>query len=557
MISILKNWLLPVLILSLLILFTFSQLMNSFYEQEEWLGLGNVFINGSNYIFSIFDKGFFRVITGDGRILSSFITYFFYGSFPFNTVPITIFALTMHLINTVLVFFLCNLILRKVIPSLIGAGFFAVNAVSHSAVSWSAAISTLPATTLILAALFTFLKSINFQGKENNRDNRKWMVVTFLLLYLSLLFKQIGIFLFALLPLAAEISKGDKFNIKKGFTPKSKIYVILLVILFVIIGFYLWQLKQKTSPNALFITGSSQYFYETLITRSILYPLTSFSLIFVPPGHFLEFGRYITNIYYPFIPEQQFILIAQTVVLDLLAIILTVMILGFLYKLSQDSPSQQKRVLWFFIMFIILSFLPYSIITKSFAYLDSRYYYLASVGAGFILAWILFRVKSLSRNLYIISIILAMLLVIVHADAVRKDIEKQSDVSLKRKVFLSQLERIKPALENNKNVFYITGSNDFYLSGHKVPFQNGMGHTLAVWYYASGNIPKELIKSGDLFEIGKQGYFEYGGKGFGYFSDLDKLRETMKDYDFEDNSIIMLYYNAEEEELRELPNGNL
>lgn len=553
--SVIINRILPVSVIIGIILLTFNQLLNSFYQQEEWLGLGNVFVYGSDYIFLIFKQDIFKAFLGEGRILSSIINYFFFKVFPFNSTPLSLFALLIHAINSILVFYLINILLKRTLPALMGALFFSVNAVAQSAITWGSAISTLPATTAILLSLLFFFKSINFF--EEGKIKLKWLYISFFILYLSLLFKQVGIFLFPLYFFIAKTYSLKKWDIKEILLSNWKRYLFPLGVFLVVVLVYLITYKSKTAPDVLFLTGSSTEFFQTLIVRTLLYSLTSISQLFIPPEQFLSFSRYITNILYPFFPPEHFILIAQTVVLDLLSAVASAIILVLIYRLSKSLDFSKKIIIWFFVIFALCSFLPYVLISRSFSYLDSRYYYLGVIGAAFILSWIVQSISKLSKPVSWLLYVLVVLFIFTHSYIVKANIDQQVSVSQERKDFLLQLSAIKPQLENNKNIFYITGDSDFYLPGHKVPFQNGVGHTLAVWYYASGNIPKELIKSGDLFEIGKQGYFEYGEKGFGYFSDLDKLKETIKDHYLEDNSIIMLYYDAEKEGLRELSKENL
>lgn len=531
-----KNLIIPIAIIASLVLFVYGSLTSSFYEQEEWLGLGNTFVYGLDYLLQVIENPL-KMLLGDGRILSGLITYFFYTQFPFNTLPVSIFQITLHLTNSLLVFFLLKKTLVKTIPSLLGTAFFSVNAVAHSAVSWSAAISTLPATTLILIALHVLLNSTNNLSKV---VDKKSLVLIILLLYISFLFKQIGIFMFILLPLAGAYMPSSKRKVlREIFT--IKLMIPLSVFLLVLVSWLLY-FRNILGPNALFLTGSNQNFFQTLTVRSILYPITSFSLIFVPPEPFLNFARHITNLHYPFFPAEHFILIAQTVVLDLLAVIFSSTLIASLFFLSKKSNFTNK-MLWFFVVFIFVSFLPYVIIGKSFSYLDSRYYYLASVGATFVITWVLSVLTVESKKLGWIGGVFLIAIILVHAITTKRELSKQIKVAQERKQFLTQLTEKKPDLISNKNIFYITGSSDFYLPGHKVPFQNGFGHTLAVWYYHTGKIPKGVIKNRELFEIGRQGYNEYGDVGFGYFSDFNLLKQTISQHQIQPSAVIALYYD--------------
>ncbi len=538
----LRNLVIPIFIISAFITYAYGNLTGSFYEQEEWLGIGNTFIYGNQYLLQVLASPL-KMLLGDGRILSGLVTYFFYSNFPFNTLPLSLLQITIHILNSLLVYLLLKKTVKKTLPAIMGSAFFAVNAVSQSAVTWSAAFSTLPATTLILLSLYLLFASTN---NLSSVISKKYLIIALFLLYTSFLFKQIGVFMFALLPIAGiymsssqKRSFGDLINLK--------LVVPLAVFLFVVIA-WLAYFKNISGPNALFLTGTANNFFQTLTVRSLLYPLTSFSLVFIPPEQFLSFARHITNLYYPFFPPEQFILIAQTVVLDLLSVILSFFIISVLVILSR-RVSQSSKILWFLVAFTLASYLPYAIIAKSYSYLDSRYYYLAGVGASFLLAWILAQVSAKSKKWGWAFVILACLFILTHATTTRQEVKKQIQTAGERKQLLSQLNQQIPTLKENKNIFFVTGSSDFYLPGHKIPFQNGFGHTLAVWYYRSGKVPQEVIKNRSLFEFGSQGYYEYGNSGFGYFSDMNVLKDTVVKYNLPPTAVTAFYYDAESKSL--------
>ena len=217
--------------------------------------------------------------------------------------------------------------------------------------------------------------------------------------------------------------------------------------------------------------------------------------------------------------------------------------------LSRYSKTSNK-VLWFFVLFALTSYLPYAVIGKTYAYLDSRYYYLGAVGASFLLAWVLSCIASRSKVWGHVLSVLACLFIFTHVQTVRGELEKQTTVASERKQLLSQLNEQLPALNDNRNIFLITGSQDFYLPGNKVPFQNGFGHTLAVWYYNRGKVSKQLIKDQKLFEIGSQGYYEYDDLGFGYFSDPDVLESTLSEYKTNLPTVTNLFYDSQQKTLK-------
>lgn len=538
-----RNWgpLIYCLILTVLIIAIYFPITKSFYQQDEWLGYGMYLAKGSDMILQS-TGSILGIIFGKGRILTNLLLFFFYKYSPLNVFPIAIFAIALHIVNTLIVFFLAKKLFKNTLPAFLGSLLFALSSVSQSAVTWPAAsINTLPSTTLILIALIYYFKYLkSFKGK--------WMILSFAFVYLSLFFKETGVFLFLLLPLFSLIYK------KQNILVFIKRYWYCFATVFLIVIFRIWGFKSESGKVALFLTGSSKYFFDSLVVRSLLYPLTSFSLLIIPPEYFLNFARYITNIYYPFIPEGQFILVAQTVVLDLLVIVLSAAI-GFislvLLKIT-DVKIRKKIIFWF--IFLAASFLPYIIISKSYSYLESRYYYLASAAWGIIFAWMANLVveKIKSRYVKVVFLIIFVLFLYIHARVVIKDINKLIGESQTRINILNQISEIKPKLDGKKNIFYVTGDTDYYLLGNKVPFQQGFGYTLLALYFPRSEYPSDFLKNTDLFEIGKQGYYEAFDYGFGYFSDKKEMKIELKKYKITPSSIFWFHYDSKNGKLTEI-----
>lgn len=524
-----------IVVILICIVSVYLPLTKTFYQQDEWLGYGGYLLNGLGYVFSG-TGGLFGILWGEGRVLSALLYYISFKFFPFNVLPIVLFSLVFHFVNAILLFFLIKKVFKGVLPSLLGSLFFALNSVSQSAVTWAGAVAgTLPSTTLILISLFLY-----FNYVETNKG--RWLTISFVLIYISLFFKETGIFLFLFLPFISLLFK--KYSRSKFI--KTFWYYLLAALVVAVIRII--ELKAVPHTQALFLTGVSKFYYSSFIVRALLYPLTSFSLSIIPPTIFLNFARYITNVYYPFFPPEQFILIAQTVVLDLISIIFSIVLFVLFFYLLRITNLKIRKNVIFILVFVVASFLPYIIISKSYAYLDSRYYYLASVGWGLIFAWIFVLIgkKVKAKLISVFAVFVFLIFIFIHAKVVRSDIDGLVVESQTRISILNQISSIVPKLTSGKNIFYVTGDADFYLPGNKVPFQQGFGFTLLTWYYTKSVYPKELLSDQSLFEIGKQGYLTKGDWGFGYFSNLEDLKTVIKTNRLSKDVITAFYYNSKE-----------
>lgn len=564
-------------ILTLVIILVFWQLPQTFYQQDEWHGLGLALGEGINSVFHGVSSPL-DILFVKGRILASFIYFLFASLFPFQNAPIAILAIVLHISATFLVFIL----IRAVIPrnllrgyvresnfsacgiphsllrgslfrkftqnnlfSFLGATFFAVNAVSHGAVTWPAiAINSVTSTILVLLAILFFFKYLDY-------PKSKWLILAGLVIYISLWFRETGFYLFLLLPLSALLFKRYRLP---AFL---KTYWALFLPFLLIVSYRIIELKARTTPANLYITGLNENFFSTIILRSILYPLTSFSLMFVPGDQFLEFARAVLRQIYPFFASSpQNILIAQTAILDLLAVILTLFILVTLILLLQKEKLETKKMVLFWLAFTFMSFLPYVLISKDFSYLEGRYYYLSVVGGAVLLAWVLKRLREVFglTRFYLIVLPVCIIFLVFHASVVRGAIAEQVRLSIIRKDFVSQLKMLVRTLDNKKNVFYLTGSQNYWADGNKIPFQQGSGFTFMILYNKSGKIPKEFLKDEFLSEIGSQGYREAGEYGFGYFWERQELEKAVKLYKLPSESIISLEYDSQTKKL--IPIGN-
>lgn len=537
----------PYIILFVVIFGLFWQLARTFYQQDEWLALGNIFTYGRDYLF-LSSPNLLHILLGEGRLASRAVVYFLLGGFPFNIAPLALFAVIFHMINALLVYHLANKFFKTFWYSLFAASFFAVNSVAHQAVTWpAAAVGTLPATTLILLSFFAYFKAIGgYDFARTALLGRRWIVVTASLIYISVHFKEIGIFLFVFLPLAAFLFK------KYSFYSFIRTFWMFILPFLLIVVYRVIELRLRTTPSNLYITGLDENFFSTILMRMVFYPLTSFSLMFVSGDQFLSFARAVLRQIYPFFSSSpNNILIAQTVILDMLAIILTFLLLWFIYFLVRKEKSKDKRVVVFWLTFSFLAFLPYVVLAKDFSYLESRYYYLPMVGASFLLAWVLKRLReTLSVKIFFGLIApVAVLYLVLHAGVVRSAISEQIVLSNLRKNLMAQLKILVPTPKAKRNVFYISNDQNYWVDGNKIPFQQGTGYTLMVLYNNSGEIPKELLREEFLFEIGSQGYKEVGELGFGYFWDKEELDKAVRLYNLPPKSIIGLKYDSQTKKL--------
>jgi len=533
--KIIKGNILFLIVLAIGIVFTFWNLPQTFYQQDEWQALGHNLVQGigniTNYASPI------QLFFGEGRPLGRALNLIFFGFFKFTVIPAAIFAIFLHALNAFLVFYLVKKLTAKYSIAFFASLFFAANGVSHQAVIWAAALGTLPATTFVLLAILNYLKFFE-------KEEKKWLFYSFFLMILSLLFKEVGSFLFIFFPLLYFFySKRPTLigNLKVNFL--FIIYGLLAVV------FRLSELFFETERKVgVFVRGGSAFGTKVLF-HLILYPLTGLFQIFYPDLPIYKLADTITRLQYPFVvPTPLFELTAQTIVTDSISLLGAVAILMTLWMIDKIGKYKNPKFIIFSVSLILLSFLPYAVLDRGGSYMDSRYYYVAAIGAGMIVGYIF--QFFLERNLYIAIFVtlLGGLLFVQHIQVIRKDISSQAKIAKERLYILNTLKQIHPSL-NDKNIFYITSDRDYIGPNNKLPFQEGLGYTLIVWYYDTGKIPQELLNSNFLWDIGSQGYKEINSSGFGYFSDLNTMMESYKKYNLSPKDVISFYWDGEKQKL--------
>ena len=513
-----KNIFLPIAVLSLITILILFNLPNTFYQQDEWQTLGHNLADGIGIFKSTNPLSFFL---GESRPLTLLMNLLFFGYYKFTIVPTAIFAILFQIINSSLVFYLVNKITKKRIIAFSASLFLIANSVSHQAVTWSSAIGTLPAATFIIIAIIMYLKYLE-------KAEKKYLTASFISTVLSLYFKGIGLSLFILLPLMAFIYKNKPIN-KKNIKETFFINLPLFIYGFLALVFRFSEVFFRTEKFAGFADGmGNNSFAQTVLLRLILYPLTSLFQTFVPPLDLYSLTPVITKVQYKFLIGSPLTdLVSQTIVADMVSIAGTAAILGFLGFIMYKSKDKiMSRHMLFVLLFFFLSFLPYAVLDRGSAYLESRYSYVGAIGAGILFGHIIYFLININKYFKLATLFLAAIFLFHHVSIIRRDINYQVNLGNARKEVLNGIKNHYPNIEKN-SIFYVISDKKYY-GEITNPFQNGLGYVLEVWYYDSGKIPKEFLSKNFLWDLGSEGYREKGNYGFGYFQDIDKMAKVME-----------------------------
>ncbi len=522
-------------VLAALLAFTYWRLPQTFYQQDEWQVLGYNLVQGPYNIIKYSSP--IQLFLGEGRPLTRALNIIFFGVFQYTIMPTVLFALVLHFLNCWLVFRLAEKLSSKKIIAVVATLFFAVNGVAFQAVTWAAALGTVPATTFFLFSLFSYLDFLDTQKK-------KFAHISFLFLFISLLFKEIGIFLFVFYPIL-YLLRRKKIKVDEAI----KAHALFFVYGAAAVIFRLSELFMKTDKKVGAFIGGGGSFYQKVLMDAVLYPLTGVFQTFVPPLIMYDIARSFTLIEYPFVVATGHLdTIYQTLVTDALCAGGTFLLLLILIWVNQREKGKSSFFVWFSFLLSLLSFLPYAVLERGGSYMDSRYYYIAAIGGGFLLGYVVDYLMRWKKLLAPLVIIFIGVLLFRHIQYIETDLSQQVEIAQLRLSLLNSIKQIHPTL-GDKNVFYVTGDKEYYGPHNMVPFQQGMGYTLMVWYYHTGKIPASFVEGNVLWDITTQGYKEVNGQGFGYFSDLPSLQSAYHTYHFSKTDVVSFYLDSKKQQL--------
>jgi hypothetical protein len=539
------RFILSILFLLILIIATFRQLPQTFYQQDEWLGSGQVTALG----YEVVTRGLspLQVIFADGRPLSRLFGAFFFSNFAFDVRPLAYYSIFFHFLNTILVFLIAYKLFSRYFSALIVSVFFGLNSISHQTVTWFAAsFGAQPSAFLIFLSIYLYLLYLD-------NEKKLYFYSSFIAAITSLYFKEIGIFLFIFLPIIGLLFSKN-FSISKEI--KNFLPIVGFVAMFVFYRLFQMLFIKTPSSGSVYLTSTTNNIFLTLLSRIIMYPLSSFSLIFIPYQTAMTIAIGFMDSYYPYIRERisRWDQVAVTAILDVFAMLASFILFLLLFVVYKKKKELRKIIIFALVLFF-LSLAPYFVISKDYAYLEPRYYYITIVASGIILAVFFEAIVGSFRRNYIFMLMLLLVFLSYmryHVFIIRSDVAHQVDLSNERKQFLSTLNYYLPTLQSDTNIFYFTGSKSWLVEGNKTPFQHGFGYSVMAIYYHSGKVPKELLTREYLFMLGDQGIQRKDGKIFGYFNDYADLSEVVNKYNISSKDVHAFYYDWDKKELKDI-----
>lgn len=521
---------------------------NLYFQQDEWHSFGLMLGYGTKYL--TFDKTLWESLLFD-RIGARMLMY---GLFTLFGLQGTVFGLIsglLHVFNAWLVYILCQRISKHTMGSYVAGLFFLICISGQQAYSWFGTFAgTVPSVTCMLLSLNLYIQFLS-------TTKHTYLHASLIFALCSFFFKETFWFFFLLYPLLWLFLGKEKASFWLGVKHFLPTILTGLIITF----FFARSVLTISGERANYITpdkGGSNH----LIERTLLYPFEGIAQILIPYPLIFETARMVTTIAFPtYTPDtSEFDVFYQNTVtpwLIRIASLFLIILFVIFYRKIRTSVNIRKTFLTG-LFFLPLSFLPYIVLAKFDAYLDSRYYYGPAVGAAILIGSV--ASYAFKRKKILFGILGIFLL--THTIYTATELSSLVLISQERKNFISQTISLIPKL-GDKTVFFITGDTPGYygIDELKVPFQSGLGHMLMVLYVNKGQLQKEFLQEktvaqamdiGFLYDTVAQGYKQVGNHGFGYYWDEEKLRLDMETSTFTDENVIRLFYDSEVHTVRRL-----
>ena len=203
-----KKELIVVAVVIAFVVFSYLPIFNGFFQQDEWLAFGYHYLwvtQGWN----VFLRDIFVPSVGHYQPLNTLVIHSLFRVFGLNFAPYVVISILLHICNSVLVYLLAKKLFNSVSLSLVVMALFSIMASSFQATAWVLAdLGIHFATLLAILSLLTWLTFLETRSS-------KYFTISLGSLLVSLLFKEIAVGFFALLPLTLWFFAPATFSKKR------------------------------------------------------------------------------------------------------------------------------------------------------------------------------------------------------------------------------------------------------------------------------------------------------------------------------------------------------
>ncbi len=522
--------------------FIYLPIAHGTFQHDEWAALSRFFLFKPTLIETLREA--FTPFISHYVPFHRTLVEIYIGLFGLNYWPYTLASISAHLLITFLLFIFFTSLFGNRLYALLASSLFAFGAAGHQATSWPLAdISVHGATIFGLVSLIFLFKFIDDHHSRN-------ILISLVFLLASLLFKEIAIGFFLLFPFALYLFKPKLLKKNKKVLP-----VIFGVTLFYLVLRGAMFFTPRSVAGDELVTADQSY--QEIVTNIATFPIKTLAQTTIPVSYLLKGSRMISSLVPVHLTGQP-----GTTAFDQFVEGITLQIIGglvflmfILLGIKFIGPKKNKKLVKIYIfafVFIVINSLIYVLSPGrggDIPVIDSRNLYFPLIGTSIlIVSSLVFLAKGNKTRIFLFFIPILVLNVV----ALQKEISNVAQRGILRKKILDQIKNDYPKLPD-RVVFYAESDTSFYglPENEKIlPFQTNFGSDLFIWYLPQEKFPAELADNGwFLHSLTGEGYKEFAGRGFGYFRDLDNLRQAVAEYGLEPDTVIAYRYDSQKAQL--------
>lgn len=510
----------------------YTSLFWGFFQQDEWLGYArHILLKGSTP--SELIKYSLTPGLGHYTPLTPLLVYLSFSLFGLNYNAHVLISLILHAFVIALFYNFSKFFFPKKI-AFFSTLLFGLTAASFQGTAWVVAnLGT------HMSSIFG-LMSLIFTTKFLAGKKKRFLALGVAALLTSLLFKELTLGLFIILPLLI-LFWG------KAFTKKQKITstVLILFVGLIYITFRIFLIHGLSDKlNSEYAAKSNSFVYNLATV-----PIKSLSQVIIPVNILKEFSFKITSLIESELvgdygsPEFESFAVKRT--LEVISLSLSLIFVIFVV-IIKSKPDQKITV--FFTLFIFLNSIIFALAPEKegvISAIDSRNLYFISIGSSLLITSFL---MNLFKKYFVHAFVLVLFFNAYFLNQYLLEFNNRGKI---RREILQEIKAEYPKLPP-KVIFYTESDTSFYglpKSERILPFQSGFGQTLLAWYYPAQKFPKEFFMDKFLWEIKAQGYRQIDNRGFGYFRDFNLLANEIDKSKIPLESVISFRYDSQDNQV--------
>jgi len=518
-----------ILLIFLFTLVVYLPSLNGFFQNDEWAAFARFFVDDqslSKIVKRAFvDRGHFVPLyeISYRLLIKAFgLQYAYYAAV----------SIALHLVVVFLVFVFSKKIFKgNTFLSYAVTILFAVNAAGHQATTWPLIdINTHVAVIFGLLSILAVLE--------------RYTALSLLLFIISLLFKEITLGFFVLLPIFVFTSRLSEDLRRKITTSLLFFSAGVLYLAFRLINY----LSPRDGVYAIVTTSSSKY---DILKNLFGFPIKAIYETIFPPRLLLIISHRVSVL----LPESltgsvgttAFDIFNERISLPFVGVlIVSVLLLVFIKNKKKNLSS---TVFLVGLSFVVLNSFVYALSPERpdpIPVIDSRNLYFPAIGSSLMLVALFSLVFSKNKKMLILFV---AAFVSLNVFWLHREISFLVSVAQVRKTILTQIKEENQRLPD-KVIFYSESDKSYYgmpEAEHIMPFQTNFGLNLFTWYAPTENFPSGFIDDNYKFfltSLTEEGYFENESRGFGYFRNFVSLEQTVWDNHLSVDSVIAYRFDS-------------